>query len=280
MKFIPRLPDTNVNVPPTSPLRDFLGMLGGLVALFVAIYILLGLTVDFMVPRLSTETEKLLGEYFKKEWSGTAKYKEQEEQLQEILDRIQQCGNLPYQLEIKVGESDMINAMALPGGRIVVLTGLLEKVRSENELSFVLAHEMGHFANRDHLSELGRGLVFMALSISVFGPNSYMGKQVGKLLQVPEKSFSRKHETMADAYALEVQNCFYGHVAGATDFFKYTARLENNNFTGHYLSSHPQSQIRITRLNHLALKRGYDQDGEKVPLEISFPERKKSGLGG
>ena len=267
MDYIPRLPGKNVNVTPTSPLRDFMMLLGGLVVLFVGVYVFLGLVVDFMVPRISPETERMLGDYLDEKLEKHGKYAEQEEQFQHLLDRIQkQCGDLPYQLEIGVVEDEMINALALPGGRIVILTGLLENVTSENELTFVLAHEMGHFANRDHLSDLGRGLVFMALSAGVFGPNSYIGKQVGKLLQVSELSFSRQHESMADEYALDIQNCVYGHVAGATDFFEHIGMLEEKRFTGHYLSTHPESSQRIANLNNLAMERGYSRSSEKTPF--------------
>ena len=207
MKYIPRLPKQNVNVTRTSPVRDFFVMLSGVALLFGFVYVALGLAVDFVVPRISTETEMLLGDLLQEKWSDSDEYNEQTKQLQGLLDNIQEkCGKLPYQLEINVAENDAINALALPGGVIAVFTGLLEKVKTENELTFVLAHEMGHFSNRDHLSELGRGVVFMAMSVGLFGPNSYIGQQVGNLLRVSEMSFSRKHESMADHYALAIQN--------------------------------------------------------------------------
>lgn len=276
MKYSPRLPGKNVNVTKTSPLRDFMMLLGGMALLFVGVYVILGFAVDFIVPRISPETEKKLGGYLQTKWAATGEFSEQEEELQGMLTRLQaKCSDLPYPLDIDVAESEMINALALPGGRIVILTGLLDNVRSENELTFVLAHEMGHFANRDHLSDLGRGLVFMALSVGVFGPNSSIGNQVGKLLQVSELSFSRQHESMADRYALEVQNCVYGHVAGATDFFEHTGSLEGKRFTGHYLSTHPESQKRIMALNALATERGYEANGKKVPFRYIFSAEKE-----
>ena len=55
----------------------------------------------------------------------------------------------------------------------MVSTGLLEQTASENELAFVVGHEIGHFRNRDHLRGLGRGvafgLVLAALSTSGAG---------------------------------------------------------------------------------------------------------------
>ena len=44
--------------------------------------------------------------------------------------------------------------------------GLLENVESENELAFVLGHELGHFRNRDHLRGLGRGIAFSLVLVA------------------------------------------------------------------------------------------------------------------
>ena len=58
MKYIQRHPDTNVNVTPTSPLKDFFVLSGGLLVITVAIYFLLGFAVDLIIPHISPETEK------------------------------------------------------------------------------------------------------------------------------------------------------------------------------------------------------------------------------
>ncbi len=267
MKYIPRRPGRNVNVTPTSPLRDFFVMLTGVLLLLVTAYFLLGLLVDFMVPRISPDTEKLISTFFFKGESEKNATGGEEQKLQKLVDRLQDsCRDLPYRLQVEVVDDEMINAMALPGGRIVLFSGLLDKARSENELAFVLAHEMGHFANRDHLSGLGRGLVFMVLSVSLFGPDSVIGEKIGQLLQVSELGFSRKHESMADESALQTVNCYYGHVAGAVNFFQHTSTMEENLFAGHYLSTHPLDEQRISRIKELAEERGYSLRGELVPF--------------
>jgi predicted Zn-dependent protease len=51
-------------------------------------------------------------------------------------------------INVYLMENEEINAVALPGGNIVVFTGLVAQVESENELAMVLAHEMGHFTHR------------------------------------------------------------------------------------------------------------------------------------
>ena len=269
MEYIPRKPDRNVNVTRTSPLRDFFTMLIGAGVILVAVYVVLGLLVDFLVPRISPETEQKLSGFFQNKYTADTSVPEESKSLQVLVDRMQkQCVSLPYPMKVEIAGSDMINALALPGGRIVVFSGLLEKVQSENELAFVLAHEMGHFANRDHLSGIGRGLVFMALSLSLFGPNNPIGDKIASFLEVSELGFSRKHETMADEYALEKLDCLYGHVAGATGFFELTSKMEENNFAGHYLSTHPLSEKRITHLTDLAGEKGFRREGELVPYSF------------
>ena len=64
--------------------------------------------------------------------------------------------NRPF--HVYVTEVDDINAIALPGSNIIVFSGLLQNIQSENELVMVLGHELGHYAHKDHLRGLGRGL--------------------------------------------------------------------------------------------------------------------------
>ena len=70
---------------------------------------------------------------------------------------------------------------------------------------------------------------------------------------------------MAVAYTLGIQNCVYGHVDWAADFFGHTERLEEKRFTGHYLSRHSESGSKISHLSDLALERGYAGNGKKYP---------------
>ena len=59
-------------------------------------------------------------------------------QTQLLVDRLAfHWGDAPYQFRVEIDDSDVANAMALPGGLIVVTEGLLDQVESENELAFV-----------------------------------------------------------------------------------------------------------------------------------------------
>ncbi len=149
-------------------------------------------------------------------------------------------------------------------------------MKSENELSFVLAHEMGHFANRDHLRGLGRGLVFIALSALIFGSDSGVGDFLSGWINITEMSFSREQESKADKYALNALNCTYGHVGGATDFFGKMSKEEHIGFFKHFFLSHPESKKRISVLKEYARSKDF-AEGElrKLPPELEKMDSKK-----
>ena len=145
MKFTARQPGTNVNVSRTHPLKELAVLAGGLLAIVAGIYLLLGLAVDWMVPRLSMDLEKKLAGAFIGRLAETDEVADASRDLQAMVDRLQErCAPLPYTIQVHVQQADAVNAAALPGGHMVVFTGLLAEMRSENELAFVLAHELGH----------------------------------------------------------------------------------------------------------------------------------------
>ncbi len=267
MKFTARQPGINVNVSPTHPLKEFAILAGGLLAIVVGVYLALGLAVDLIVPRLSMDLEKKLAGAF------VGRLVEKEEVADPppdpsspwwIVSRIE-CAPLPYIITVHVTESDAVNAAALPGGHMVVFTGLLAEMTSENELAFVLAHELGHFANRDHLRGLGRALVLMTASTILLGADNSVNSMIGQGMVLTELSFSRKQESQADEFALETLFCHYGHVADATSFFNKIPEDGDPGRFGHYFASHPENRRRISHLEDLAQERGYPT-GNPLPL--------------
>jgi Zn-dependent protease with chaperone function len=266
MKYTPRLPKSNVNVTSTSPLREFFVLTLSLFGIVIAIYILLGFAVDLIVPRISTDLETKMSELFIRsvdaedidpKWGGYV------QSLVEDLEK--RCTKLSYPFKVHVRKSPSVNALAFPGGHIIVFTGLLEKVTSENELAFVFAHEMGHYVNRDHLRGVGRAFVFITISTFLFGTDSNVSQMLAHALNITELSFSRKQETRADEYALDVLNCAYGNVAGATDFFKRIPEEQDPGKFGHYFASHPENLKRINHLNKIIRGKGFKL-AEKKPL--------------
>jgi Zn-dependent protease with chaperone function len=266
LKYTPRQPESNVNVTPTSPLWEFFLLTAGLLGVVILIYIVLGLTVDLIVPRISTNLENKMGGLFIGLIEAKDINSERGSYVRSLLEDLQgRCARLPYLFKVHIRQSPTVNAVALPGGHIIVYTGLLDEVASENELAFVLAHEMGHFAHRDHLRGMGRAFVFITISTFLFGADSNISKMLAHGLNITEMSFSRKQETSADDFALAMLNCDYGHVAGATDFFVKISKEEDPGKFGHYFASHPESRERISHLENIIRSRGF-MLGKRKPL--------------
>jgi predicted Zn-dependent protease len=192
------------------------------------------------------------------------------EGVAQLLERIARYWpENPYTLRVAIYEESTPNALAFPGGFIVVTTGLLDQVESENELAFVLAHELGHFHNRDHLRGIGRGVVFaLALSAMGFSGTDAAAQLAALSGQLAARGFDRDQEGDADRFGLALVQQEYGHVAGALDFFE---RLPDpGSFVEkqivHYLATHPLDDDRIEALRAQALARSWSQVGTVVPL--------------
>jgi predicted Zn-dependent protease len=116
-----------------------------------------------------------------------------------------------YKWEYNLVDSKEVNAWCMPGGKIVVYTGLLPMTQNEAALAVVMGHEVSHAIFQHGNERMSQGLVQqlggVALSVAVANKpaetqNLFMtayglGSQVGILLP-----FSRKHELEADHYGL------------------------------------------------------------------------------
>ncbi|MDH3748711.1 MAG: M48 family metallopeptidase, partial [Gammaproteobacteria bacterium] len=172
-----------------------------------------------------------------------------------------------YTFRVEIDDSPELNALAFPGGLIIVTAGLLDEVETENELAFIIGHEMGHFKNRDHIRGLGRGVVlgifFAAISSSDGGAT--LGTSIADLTL---RGFSRRQESGADRFGLELVHQEYGHVADAWRFFERISE-GNESFIElvSYLSTHPPPKNRIEDLIESAGKNGWSVTGDVTQLD-------------
>lgn len=69
------------------------------------------------------------------------------EELQKLVNQISSSND---EFKVFVINKKSVNAVALPGGNIVIFSGLLDKFKSPNELAFILGHEIGHLEHEHH----------------------------------------------------------------------------------------------------------------------------------
>lgn len=252
MKYSPRLPQTNPNVSEKSPMKEFLKDLGAIFLALIGLYILLGFFVGILAQKMPFSFEMALGKAFSSPFTEM----EQDEKREEVQSLLDELASLrpgdAIPVKVYVVKEDTVNAMALPGGTIVVFTGLLDKIEGEEELAFVLCHEMGHFAGRDHLKGMGRALVLQSLVVFVTGGDSGLASSLALGMQGMETKFSQSAETAADRYALEILKKRYHRVDGATGFMSRLAEKEKQGKLAYYFASHPHPEDRLKEIRAFA----------------------------
>ncbi|MEL7511466.1 MAG: M48 family metallopeptidase, partial [Cyanobacteria bacterium J06554_3] len=174
-------------------------------------------------------------------------------------------------LKVKILDTPLENAMVTAGSYLFVTDGLLNEVQSENELAFVMAHEMGHLHHRDPLNALGRSLVWVTiLSLLGFSPSQNSVVVPNNAFNLAELSHSRGQETDADDYAIALIMARYGHGAHSLDFFKRMQLKELDlglfNTVTEWQQTHPLSSARVERLETMFEKNNWEAAGEAIAL--------------
>ncbi len=107
-------------------------------------------------------------------------------------------------IRISVVNHGMVNALAAPGGRILVMRGLIDEASSPEEVAGVLAHEIGHVAQRDPTREALRSAGTAGILSMVLGDITG-GSLIALVAEsVLNASYSREAEATADEIALDM----------------------------------------------------------------------------
>ncbi|NJR49710.1 MAG: M48 family metallopeptidase [Leptolyngbyaceae cyanobacterium CSU_1_3] len=235
--------------------------------ILITIWSILGL-VNAIVWWMPPSIEQQLGALIVPVYEKMAQPSPTQDKLNQLVDRLE--AKLPnsqkernYQV-LYIPEST-VNAGALPGDRIILYKGLLKEVQSENELMMVLGHELGHFANRDHLRGLGQGLLLqLAFSWVTGDAGSLSAIAASGVVALSRAKFSQTQEIQADQFGLTLLQSNYGHAAGASDFFARLGQKEDGDIAA-MLATHPPSKNRVAALEKLIRDRGYPLR-DKSPL--------------
>jgi Zn-dependent protease with chaperone function len=277
VKFDPSLPDDRVNVSDTHPLKEALTLVAGVMGVSFVLFFGAALAIDAIVPRIPPSFEARIfgGDWIDERFEVEgAEPDPRAAAVSALLERIAaHWAENPYVLRSRIWEEDSPNAFALPGGRVVLTTGLLDAVESENELAFVLGHELGHFRDRDHLRGIGRASVYaLAVGALGIGGGDSAVQLAATAVEWTERGFGREQETAADRFGLGLVQAEYGHIGGSADFFEHLPDPDGEvaKELAHYLSTHPLSEERSQALEAFALERGWPLAGTSSPLGPSF----------
>ncbi len=180
-----------------------------------------------------------------------------------------------------VDEPNTINAFCMPGGKVVVYTGILKVTQNEDALAVVLGHEIAHaLANHGNermsqqvVAQLGLTSLDLALAQKSAATRSILmqaagaGAQVGVLLP-----FGRKHESEADEIGLYLTAMAGYNPGEAVPFWARMSKTGGGSRPPEFLSTHPDPTKRSQRLKELMPKaRAY---AIKYPVTASSKYRK------
>ncbi|MDY6854327.1 MAG: M48 family metallopeptidase [Thermodesulfobacteriota bacterium] len=165
-----------------------------------------------------------------------------------------------YDWEFNLVDDSTVNAWCMPGGKVVVYTGILPITKDETGLAVVMGHEIAHALANHGKERMSQGLIvqFGGIALSQALKNkpqqtqnlflgAYgLGSQVGVLLP-----YSRLHESEADHLGLIFMAMAGYDPHEAVDFWKRMASLKSGKSPPEFLSTHPSDEARINNLKKL-----------------------------
>lgn len=164
---------------------------------------------------------------------------------QKIADASERKSILYY---FKVLDKDEKNAFALPGGYVYVFNGLLEEIKNDNELAYVLAHEISHISARHSVDLLKKNLGFNILMVlaKTTSPDMETVKRTNIALDLLMLSYSREDELMADRLAVRFMQKAGFNPEGALSFLeKFKEIKQREPIRQLYGRTHPYINERI-----------------------------------
>jgi len=159
--------------------------------------------------------------------------------------------NPGYPLVLHLVKDETVNAFALPGGQVVLFTGLMKKAEKPEEVAGVLAHEIQHVLKRHATARIAQSIGTRAL-VSIFFGGSDLGDLTMTAQQLGELSYGRSQESEADMEGAKLMAKAGLPVSSLGVFFQRLEVAEGSSKIPGFISTHPDSRERAKKLSELA----------------------------
>ncbi len=250
----------------TSARRTSGRWIGGIVGVVgtvgVLVWLVAGGFVDLIVAVTPHSVDQALGDFvldtLEVERCGDDAL---DAQAKGILDRLERkLQRSPFDFDLIIAVDPSVNAFALPGGHLVVHSGLLASSSSPDEVAAVLGHEMMHSLGRHQLKGLIHRVGLVVAVSAIVGDTTGLaalaanyGAELGAL------GFSRDQERAADKRGLKLMaRAGYDPEAMATFFDRLAEDETEMSAAAAFFGTHPASAERSATVRQIAsgLKRG------------------------
>jgi beta-barrel assembly-enhancing protease len=235
-------------------------------AFFVLLILNADRLVDAAVSRIPRDAEVKFGDMVFESMKSQMKFIEDErrqKRLDAILARLKPVQDSGYDFRLHVVEDEAINAFAMPGGNIVVFTGLMNAAATNEELAGVIAHEMAHVIRRHSLRKIVKSSGLSVMLALLVGDASALAGLVSQTTgMLGESAFSRDYEREADETGWQILLAAKVEPRGMIRIFH---RFKDEEAKGlpmpGLLRSHPATDDRIERL---------EENAKELPASASY----------
>ncbi len=158
-----------------------------------------------------------------------------------------------FEWQITIINKDVMNAFAVPGGKLYFYTGLMKYLDDGASLAGVLGHEMAHVDLRHSTRTMTDVYGFSFLVSLLVGDNSSKMAEIAGQMATGAASlkFSRNHEYDADKYSMYYLSETKYHPKGIAKFFIKLQDEGKNGSNFEFLSTHPSDQNRIDHVGEV-----------------------------
>jgi beta-barrel assembly-enhancing protease len=168
-----------------------------------------------------------------------------------IINQFYQALDYPvgYPIEIAIVKSPEVNAFAVPGGHIVVYEGILENMKTPEQLAALLGHEASHIEKRHSLRNIFRSMARKMFLLLIFGGDAGIaGYLANRADDLKGLEYSRELETEADDHGMQMMYNSGIDVNGMLLLMQQLQKSGEGKEPSSLLSTHPVFESRIANV--------------------------------
>lgn len=208
------------------------------------------LLADRLAPLVPFAVEKRIGEAVDRQakavFGGEACNRaDGQAAFDKMMRKLKDAGGFDAPLQAHVLSSNIANAYALPGGKVYLLDGLLQRARNVDEVAGVMAHELGHAQNRDGLRKIIQTGGSSFLIGLLFGDVTGGSAVLFAARSIVDASYSREAESRADAFTIKAM---HGLGRSPRPMGEFLVRVTGGGRVSTVIDSHPLSADRLERM--------------------------------
>lgn len=204
------------------------------------------------LTEVSDEEENQIGEELDKEITQKSKVTSSNKwDIKKVWnDVVKQTSRKKIKYSFKIIQDKDVNAFAIAGGKVYINSGLLDFIKSKDELAFVIAHELAHI-------ELKHSIRKIQHSVKASRIDPLLGAVVQVAYNTYRLPYSKDEEYEADSIGVKIMQKAGYSKQGGIDFFERLSKLEKVYQTNKrdpvndFISTHPYSEQRKERIKKM-----------------------------